>query len=95
MEPHLREQLARAQTTSQSNPNDQSLRQQMQSCLDELTQLEDIKEAGQRIRARIKWRKKGDACNKDFFAAVRERKPGTRILALRSSTGAPPTTPKS
>ncbi|XP_056697670.1 uncharacterized protein [Spinacia oleracea] len=68
-----RQQLDLIQTQLQSHPTDSSLLVQGQECPNSLRKWLKVKEIASKQKSRLHWLKSGDANNKFFFAAVKER----------------------
>ena len=83
----LQEQLAKAQSDLHLDPCSFNLQLEVASVREKLADLERIHSEGQRLRSRIKWRDKGDGCNRDFFQMVRERPRAHSIAKLKDSDG--------
>ena len=79
--------MACAQEKLQQSPCSFQLQVEVASVKEKLAELEKLRSDGQRLRSRLKWRDRGDACNSDFFQMVRE-KPRTRTISkLQNSNG--------
>lgn len=73
---------------AQDSPDDMGLTAKRGECRIRLEEFQSRKIAGRRIRARIRWKHRGDHISKEFFAAVRERGATTSITALKDGNGA-------
>jgi hypothetical protein len=60
---------------------------QLALCTDELQRFDSRKAEGQRLRSKIKWKKVGDKCSKEFFQANRERSTASHITELADKHG--------
>ena len=87
-EAQLKQDLKETLIRLHEDPCSYSLQLRAATARESLAELESNKIEGQRIRSRIKWRDKGDACNREFFQIVGE-KPRTHVISkLKDENGA-------
>lgn len=79
--------LSAAQEALQENPQDTEAQLTLAQRQAQLLTLEDRKLEGRRIRARLRWKDKGDAMTKEFFNAVKEKAPRAHISELTNPGG--------
>lgn len=83
-----REGLAAAQETLQSDPQNVAAQLQLAQRQGQLLSFKSRKAEGRQLRARLRWRMKGDSMTKEFFRAVQEKPTRSLITELRSPNGA-------
>jgi hypothetical protein len=86
-ETDLRLRFSQLQADLQHNPCCLNTQVALAQCSKSLEKFEDTKLNGQRIRSRVRWRESGNACNKEFFQAVKSRHSKARITELAFSQG--------
>jgi exonuclease III len=83
----LRNELSAAQAQLQLDPFSGRWQLAVATVKERLTALEKHKSEGIRIRARLKWKEKGDWGSKEFFDMVSEKPKSTVITQLKDSQG--------
>ena len=71
----------------QHSPDDPLIQRRQAELRQHLQTVETKLVAGKRVRARIRWKLKGDMVSSEFFKAVREKASVTAITSLRDSNG--------
>jgi len=86
-EEDARKQLSSTSVALQANPNDPLVQDSHGKVRFHLQEIETRKVAGRRIRARIRWKLRGDLVSSEFFKALREKPASSAITCLRNSQG--------
>lgn len=86
-EAHLRVQLSQALEALQVDPSNSTCQSCLRTIGESLDAVERRHIEGLKIHNRIKWKKVGDACSKQFFQAYKDRGTGARILQLEDAVG--------
>ena len=89
-----KDSLAAAQATLQVDPQNAAAQLTLAQRHAQLLSFEAKKVEGCRLRARLKWKAKGDTMSREFFQAVRGKSPKTPIAELMSPNGEPITQQK-
>ena len=89
-----RDSFAAAQATLQVDPQNAAAQLTLAQRNAQLLSFEAKKAEGCRLRARLKWKAKGDTMSREFFQAVRGKSPKTPIAELMSPIGEPITQQK-
>jgi hypothetical protein len=86
-EAQLRQQLIDAASQLQQDPNNEALQTSLSDVADRVHEFEERFAEGQRVRSRVKWKKVGDSCSKEFFKATREHSGASSITSLEDESG--------
>jgi hypothetical protein len=86
-EASLKIQVEAASQNLQLYPEDPGRQARYGHLWDSLQALEERKVVGKRIRARTKWRLRGDMVSKAFFLAVKEKPAWAAITELQDANG--------
>jgi hypothetical protein len=82
VEVDLHQRLSEAVEEPQSDSNNAVLQAQLSDLVDLVQSFEERQAEGQRMRSRVKWKKVGDSCSKEFFKATREHSGASSITEL-------------
>ena len=83
----LRQRLSVAHGKLQEDPCSFPIQFEVATIREQLLEFERLKAEGQRIRSRVKWKDKGDGCNREFFQMVREQPKTQAIAKLKDEDG--------